>query len=81
MSPEEKDAEVFRSAENRPKREDSGSVIYWLVMLFDGNTYKSGKHFFMREKESKDKTDSFMKVATDVIFKKLYAKAGIKKFG
>ena len=35
----------------------------------------------MREKESKYETDSFMKVATDVIFTQISEKAGIKKFG
>ena len=35
----------------------------------------------MREKESKYETDSFMKVATDVIFTQIYEKAGINKFG
>ena len=35
----------------------------------------------MREQDSKDNTESFMKVATIFMFTKMSAKAGIKKFG
>ena len=35
----------------------------------------------MREQESKYETDAFTKVAIDVMFTKMYAKAGIKNFG
>ena len=35
----------------------------------------------MREQDSKDEIDSFMKVATDVMFKKMSAKSGTKKLG
>ena len=35
----------------------------------------------MREQESKYETDSFMKVATNVMFTQMSEKAGIKKFG
>ena len=35
----------------------------------------------MRKQESKDDTESFMKVAKNVMFKQMSAKAGIKKFG
>ena len=33
----------------------------------------------MREHDSKDETDSFMRIATDVIFMQMPAKSGIKK--
>ena len=52
-----------------------------MIIHFDGKTYKSGKHFFMREQESKDEIESFMKIATNVMFTKISSKAGIKKFG
>ena len=42
MFPEEKDGEVLRSAESRPKRDIVGAVIYQLVISFYGKTYKSG---------------------------------------
>ena len=61
--------------------ENAGAVIDQLVMSFDGNTYKSGKYFLMREQESKDETDSFMKIATNIMFTQMSAKEGIKKFG
>ena len=77
--PENKYGEVLRRAEGGLKMENVVAVIYLLVMSFDGNTYKSVKKF-MREQESKDETDSFMKIATNVMFTKMYAKAGIKKF-
>ena len=35
----------------------------------------------MREKESKNDTDSLMKVGTGVMFTKMSSKEGIKKFG
>ena len=35
----------------------------------------------MREQYSKDEIDSFMKVATNVIFLQISEKLGIKKFG
>ena len=35
----------------------------------------------MRGEQSKDNTDSFMKVAIDVMFMQMSAKAGINKFG
>ena len=35
----------------------------------------------MREQESKDETDSLMKIAKTVMFTKMSAKIGIKKFG
>ena len=35
----------------------------------------------MREQESKYETDSFVKVSTDIMFMKIFAKASIKKFG
>ena len=35
----------------------------------------------MMKQESKDETDSFMKIETDFMFSKMSAKAGIKKFG
>ena len=35
----------------------------------------------MREQQSKDYTESFMKVATDFMFTQMSAKTGIKKFG
>ena len=38
MFPEDKDGEVLRSAESIPKRENSGTGIYQLVMSFDGKT-------------------------------------------
>ena len=51
-------------------------------MYFDGKTYyKSGKQSLMREQESKDETDSLMKIAKTVMFTKMSAKLGIKKFG
>ena len=34
----------------------------------------------MREQESKDETDSFMKVATEVVFTQISEKVDIKKF-
>ena len=40
MLPEEKDSEVLRSAESGPKRDNTGTGIYRLLMSFDGNTYK-----------------------------------------
>ena len=40
----------------------------------------SQEKFFMREKESKYETYYFMKVATNVMFTHMYAKAGIKNF-
>ena len=49
-------------------------------MSFHGNTYKSGKQFFMREQESKDETDSFMKIAKNIMFTQMSAKVGINKF-
>ena len=38
MFPEEKDGEVLRSAESRPKRENVCAGIDRLVMSFDGKT-------------------------------------------
>ena len=35
----------------------------------------------MKEQESKDEIDSFMKVETDNMFTQMYAKVGINKFG
>ena len=35
----------------------------------------------MRGQESKYEKDSFMKVATNVVFTQIYAMAGIEKFG
>ena len=35
----------------------------------------------MREQESKDEIESFMKIAKNVMFTRISAKAGIKKFG
>ena len=35
----------------------------------------------MQEQDSKDDTDSYMKVATDIIFTQMSEKAGIKKSG
>ena len=72
--------EVLRGDKNRPKRENYITGIDRLVMSFDGKTYKSGKKFFMIEWESKDERDSYMKVATDAMFTKMSAKAGINKF-
>ena len=71
----------MRSAETGPKRENVSTGINRLVISFDGKTYKSGKYCFLREQESKDDTDSFIKVATDVVFKQIYAEEGINKFG
>ena len=45
-------------------------------MSFDENTYKL-HIFFMKEQESKDKTYSFIKVATNVMFNQIFAKANI----
>ena len=78
---ENKEDEVLRSAESILKRENAGTGIDILVMSFYGKTYKSGNQFFMRERESKDKIDSFMIVENDVIFTQISAYAGIKKFG
>ena len=50
-------------------------------MSFDGKIYKPGIFVYMREQESKYETDSFMKVATNVMFTYMSEKAGIKKFG
>ena len=50
-------------------------------MPFDGKTYKQGKQLFMRKQESKDETDLFIKVETNIMFTQMYAKAGIKKIG
>ena len=50
MFPEVPSDEVLRSAEIRPKRENSDTGIERLVMLFDGSTYKSGKQLFMTYK-------------------------------
>ena len=38
--PEGASDEVFSSAEDRLKRENAGTGMERLVMLFDGNTYK-----------------------------------------
>ena len=35
----------------------------------------------MRDKESKDETVSFIKVATNAMLTQMFTKAGIKKFG
>ena len=50
-------------------------------MSFDGNTYKSGNQLFMRKKDSKNEKDSYIKVATHVMFTQMSANAGIKRFG
>ena len=42
MFPSEKDGEVLRSAESRPKRENAGAGIDRLLMYLDGNKYKLG---------------------------------------
>ena len=39
MIPKEKDNEVLKSAEIRPKRENTGTGIDRLVMYFYGKTY------------------------------------------
>ena len=49
--PEEANDEYFRSAENRPKRQNYGTRIDQLIMSFDGNTYNSGNKIFMGEQE------------------------------
>ena len=54
MFPEEKDDGVLRSAESRPKRENSGAGIDQLVLTFDGKTYKSG-NFLKGGKRVKDR--------------------------
>ena len=54
MFPEEKDDGVLRSAESRPKSENSGSGIDQLVLTFDGKTYKSG-NFSKEGKRVKDR--------------------------
>ena len=48
MFPEEANDKKFRSAKNRPKRQNSGIGIDRLVVSFDGKTYKLGKQLFMR---------------------------------
>ena len=53
MFPKEKDGEVLRGAESRPKMENAGTGIYQLVIYFDSRAYKSGKRFFMRKQYSK----------------------------
>ena len=50
-------------------------------MSFYGNTYKSGNQLFMREKDSKNDKDLYMKVAIHVMFTQMSANAGIKRFG
>ena len=47
-------------------------------MSFDGNTYKSGNKFFMREQYSKDTTYLFMKFGTNVIFTHISENSGIQ---
>ena len=42
MFPEEKDNEVLRSMESRPKRDNIGAGIERLLIYFDGKTYKLG---------------------------------------
>ena len=71
----------MRSAESRPKRENTGAVIDQLVMSFNGKTYKSGKYFLMREQESKYETYSLIKIETNDMFTQISAKEGIKKLG
>ena len=44
-TPEEANDEYLRSAESSPKRQNSKTGIYILVMSFDQNTYKSGKKY------------------------------------
>ena len=80
MLPEEKDDEILRSNESRPKRENTGAGIDRLVMSFDRKTYKS-RETVMREQCSKDETDSFIKVSANVMFTQMSAKAGINKYG
>ena len=61
--------------------ENKGTGIDRIVMVFYGKTYKSGNFVFMREQESKDETESLMKLSNDVIFTQISAKAGKKNFG
>ena len=42
---EESNYEYLRSAKSRPKRQNSGTGIYRLVMSFDGNNYKPGTNY------------------------------------
>lgn len=60
------------------KRQNDRTGIDRFVMYFDGKTYNPGKPFFMRYQESKDETDSFMKVETNFLFTQMSTKAVIK---
>ena len=60
-APEEANDEDLRRSKIRPKIQNTGTDVYWLVMYFDRKSYKSGKQFFAKKQESKYETYPFTK--------------------
>ena len=77
-APDEENDEYLRGSNSMKKRQNDGTGIDRCVIYFDGKTYNPGKPFFMRYQESKDETDSFMKVETNFLFTQMSTKAVIK---
>ena len=70
----------------RSYRENKGARIEQLEMIFYGKTYKTAREYILlMNKKDKDTTKDeqskdYMKMATYVIFTKMSAKSGIKKW-
>jgi hypothetical protein len=82
---ESTESEERTYANQRPRRENAGLGVDTLEMSFDGKSYTHGRHRqFMMVKENYDinqDMDSYMSLATKVMFTQMNAKKGIKRFG
>ena len=72
----------------RPKQINAGAGVNRLQMNVDGKTYKTAKYVTLLttngetvKKKIKHKRNKYMDIANKVMFTKISAKAGIKKFG
>ena len=80
MFPEEKYNEVLRSAERRQKNGKCRRKNRPICSVFLWGYIQVRRKTFIRVKQSKYETDSFIKLATKCMFTPMPANAGINKF-